>query len=420
MDTKDLIAERANVWNRMKELLDRASSEERPLSAEEELEWQRLDARIEQLDTLIERAQAPGARAGIAPGLLPQPGDHTRDETVSQEAREKEYREAFVNWVRDPLALSVEQRRLLQQGHVQLGDAERRFLGTTVPATAGYLVPKEFERQLVNVLLDDPGPLQVVDVMETPTGNEIIIPRLIDDTEAASWYAEGSPIQSASDGVSFDQVSLRAYILGAGPIDIHQSLLTDAGIDSLESEIRAVLGRRMAIAINTALTTGTGTNQPQGLLTAAPVGYTTPAGQTTTIGYDDLIEAVHMVHPRYRVGARWMFNDTVLKMVRKLKDSTGQPIWQPGLVSGEPNTLLGYPYTINAYMPNPDAGTKPILFGNFGREFYRVRRVSGISGIRLEGDDRKVKLVIGLFAVTRMDARLVVPNAIKAVQMASA
>ncbi|MCS7257611.1 MAG: hypothetical protein NZ562_13435, partial [Thermomicrobium sp.] len=68
----------------------------------------------------------------------------------------------------------------------------------------------------------------------------------------------------------------------------------------------------------------------------------------------------------------------------------------------------------------PGAGTKPILFGNFGREFYRVRRVSGISVIRLEGDDRKVKLVIGLFAVTRMDARLVVPNAIKAVQMASA
>src|SRR4029453_6666120 len=81
---------------------------------------------------------------------------------------------------------------------------------------------------------------------------------------------------------------------------------------------------------NTHFTVGTGTGQPQGVVTGATLGKTGIVGQTTAIIYDDLVDLEHAVDPLYRPGSSYMMADSSLKVIKKLKDTAGRPIWQPG------------------------------------------------------------------------------------------
>ena len=84
-----------------------------------------------------------------------------------------------------------------------------------------------------------------------------------------------------------------------------------------------------------------------------------------------------------------MLNDSTIKAVRKLKDSTGQYLWQPSLMAGTPDTLLGRPVKTSAYMPVIAAGAKTIAFGDFsyywiadrqGRSFKRLNELYAANG----------------------------------------
>jgi len=86
------------------------------------------------------------------------------------------------------------------------------------------------------------------------------------------------------------------------------------------------------------------------------------------------------VDPAYRRMAEWMFHDSTLKAIKKLKDSEGRPLWAPGIAVREPNTILGYPYVVNNDMPVMAADAKSILFGDFSN--YFIRDVLGVQLLR--------------------------------------
>ena len=126
-------------------------------------------------------------------------------------------------------------------------------------------------------------------------------------------------------------------------------------------------------------------------------------GQTTTVTYDDLIDLELSVLSSFRDNGTYMFSDATLATLRKVKDSTGQYLWQPGLQAGAPNQLNGHGYIINNYMPAPAANAKSILFGDF-REGFVVRRVRDVQLLRL--DERYADfLQAGFLAFNRADSK---------------
>jgi HK97 family phage major capsid protein len=112
--------------------------------------------------------------------------------------------------------------------------------------------------------------------------------------------------------------------------------------------------------------------------------------------------------------ARFMLADTTLLAVRKLKDGQGNYLWQLGNIqTGQPDSLLGKPYSVNDDVPAIATGNKAVLFGDFSR--YWVRKV----GAPLIGTVReRFWPKIGLAGLIRYDGELMDSNAVKHLKLA--
>jgi HK97 family phage major capsid protein len=143
------------------------------------------------------------------------------------------------------------------------------------------------------------------------------------------------------------------------------------------------------------------------------VGVTGATGQTLTVTYDDLIDLEHSIDPAYRDdNLRWLMNDATLKVIRKIKDTQGRPIWLPVPTPGFPASINGIPYIIDQGMPVPGANNKSIILGNF-RRGYLIRQVQGVQMMRL-AERWADFLQVGFFGFSRLDARPIDPNAMRA------
>ena len=111
------------------------------------------------------------------------------------------------------------------------------------------------------------------------------------------------------------------------------------------------------------------------------LGKTGTTGQTTSVIYDDLVDLTHSVDPAYRAGAKFMMNDSSLKVVRKLKDSQNRPLWEPSVQAGVPDSLLGFPVVTNQDVATMAANAKSILFGRLDK--YKTRIVKDVTILRL-------------------------------------
>ena len=126
-------------------------------------------------------------------------------------------------------------------------------------------------------------------------------------------------------------------------------------------------------------------------------------GQTTSVIYEDLVDLEHSVDPAYRAEAEFMFHDDTLKVLKKLKDADGRPLWLPGVAVREPDTILGYNYVINQDMPIMAANAKSILFGDFSK--YMIRDVMDLMLLRLV--ERYADFAqVGFIAFSRHDGDL--------------
>jgi HK97 family phage major capsid protein len=141
---------------------------------------------------------------------------------------------------------------------------------------------------------------------------------------------------------------------------------------AVETLLGELLGERLGRRANTELTVGDGTGDPNGIVTASSLGKT--AAGVNAVTADEIIDLLHSVDPAYRQSpkAAFMFNDSTLAAIRKLKDGNGNYLWQMGNVqNGVPGSLLGYRYYINQAMASLATGQKVAVFGDFGKYFVR-------------------------------------------------
>jgi HK97 family phage major capsid protein len=267
-------------------------------------------------------------------------------------------------------------------------------------ASGGYTVPEGFVNALEMALLQFGGVRQVADVIRTASGNNLPWPTMNDTSnkgeiiaEAATWGASVDP--------TFGVLELKAFKYSSKAIIVSSELLQDSAFD-LAAMIGGWLGTRIGRIQNDHFTTGAGTTLPKGLTVAAVVGKT--AASMTTFTADEVIDLQHSIDPAYRVNARWMFHDSVLALLRKIKDTTNQYIWQPGMQAGVPDRLLGDTYVINQSMSSAfTTGQKLVLYGDFSK--YKVRDAGGIRLLRLDELFAQTDQ-IGFVAFLRSDGNL--------------
>lgn len=283
----------------------------------------------------------------------------------------------------------------------------------------GWTVPKTFSANLLERLAAYGGMRNVATVEKTENGRVIEWPTTDETAEEGELVAENQQVGSGE--VTFGTKSIGAHKYSSKVIVVPWELLQDTAID-IVGFINRALTARLGRITNKHFTTGDDINKPNGIVTAAGLGKTTTGGQTTTLIYEDFVDLEHSVDPAYRnqPGIGWMFHDNTLKALKKLKDSTGRPLWLPGLSSADPDTFLRYPYTINQHMASSIAASaKTVLFGNFKK--YLIRDVMDVTLFRFDDSRYAEKGQVGFLAFMRSDGDLIdVSNdAVKYIQQAA-
>jgi HK97 family phage major capsid protein len=340
-----------------------------------------------------------------------QDGGEGNEPTAEQQ--QTEYRDAFFAMLReggDVSAVTPEQRDLLRRGYV-----ENRTQTAGTNAAGGYTVPTTLANKIVEVMKDwgpmyDPG---ITDEMVTSSGNPFDIPTNDDTGKSSAALAEAADLTDDDSGdLVFGEVSLAAFVYATPWLKISFELLQDS-IFNMESFVARKLGERLGRGANLKLTVGSGTNEPRGIVIASALGKT--AASATAIVADELIDLQHSVNAAYRRSpqCRWMFADTTLASVRKLKDGQGNYLWQMGDVRvGAPDLILGKPYSVNDDTPAIATGTRPVIFGDMSR--YTVRKV----GSPLIGTVReRFWPKVGMAGLIRYDGDLLDAAAVKHLKM---
>jgi HK97 family phage major capsid protein len=402
MTILELREKRAKAWEAAKAFLDSHRKENGILSAEDDAAYTRMEQEITDLGKEIarlERQEALDAELNrpVNRPLTGKPGGRADADGEDKTGRASDdYRKNFWNAMRSKAPMPAVTNAL------QIGtDSE-----------GGYLVPDEYERTLVEALEEENIFRQMAKVIKTSSGDRKI--PVVATKGTASWIDEEGAFPESDD--SFGQVSIGAYKLGT-MIKVSEELLNDSVFD-LPSYISREFARRIGAKEEEAFFTGDGKGKPLGVLAAtggAETGVT--AASATAVTADELMDLYYSLKSPYRKKSVWVLNDSTIKAIRKLKDSTGQYLWQPSLTAGAPDTILGRPVRTSAYMPAIAAGAKTIAFGDFsyywiadrqGRSFKRLNELFAATG------------QVGFLASQRVDGKMILAEAVKVLEQKAA
>ena len=367
------------------------------LSAEDDATYREMENTINTLTSDIHRMER---RAEIEAELEKPVGKPITEKPAAgmnaeneAKIRKKEYNKSFWNVMRKKL-VNPEVMNALQEGT----DSE-----------GGYLVPDEFEHTLVEALESENIFRKLAHIINTSSGDRKI--PVVASKGTASWVDEEGSITESDD--AFGQVSIGAYKLGT-LIKVSNELLNDSVFD-LEAYIAKEFGRRIGAKEEDAFFNGNGSGKPTGIFDStagAQVGITTAS--ISAITADEIIDLFYSLGAPYRKNAVWVLNDATVKAVRKLKDGNGNYLWQPALTSGTPDMLLGRPVYTSNCVPTIASGAKVIAFGDFSYYWiaYRQGRVFKKLNELYAATDQT-----GFVATQRVDGKLILPEAIKVLQM---
>lgn len=400
IDAKEKRQKRATLAAQAKEILTSAATAGRSMTAEENERFDKLHEEIEQLGT---EARAIERQEDLDRELATTRTEST-DRSAPDNAAERgaAYRKAFGTFLRSGVsALSAEERQVLQTGVREI-TPEMRALSVGTNAAGGFTVPDEDMRGIVDAQKQWGGMRRSrATIVPTTTGASLPIATDDDTTNSGALLAENT--QDTEQDVTFGQKTLDAFVYTSKIVRVSFQLLNDSAFN-LEDFLRRKFAERLGRITNLHYTTGSGTNQPNGVVTASTVGKTGAVGQTTSVTYDDLIDLKHSVDPAYRLEAEWMFADSTLKAVKKLKDAENRPLWAPGIAVREPDTIDGDKYVINQDVAAMAASAKSILYGDLST--YWIRDVQDMTVLRLV--ERYADfLQVGFLAFQRTDGELI-------------
>ena len=348
---------RQAAWHEAKHLLDTAGAEKRDLTAEEQEKYDRISADLDTRGAIIEQLKADEERAARLDAAAAElrtdeapAGDDTDAETI----------------------------RAMARGEVRSFNFEKRDVTTS---STGAPVPTSFYDQvilkarLVGPMLDVPTQLN------TTSGETIQVPSLSAYSSSATVTAQGANF-SESDPTFNSFVNLGAFKYGF-LIQVSREMIEDSGVDLL-GFLADQVGNGLGYNVQNALTNGTGTVQPTGIVTAAGSGITGGTAVSGAATADNLIDLYYALDGAARLlpGVGWMMNGASIGAVRKLKDTAGNYIFSPAADGNQRDLLLGREVYENPHVASAATSAKSVIAGHMPSYFVR-----SVGGIRLDRSD---------------------------------
>lgn len=378
---------RAKAWEEAKALLDSAAAEKRDLSGEENQTYDRIMADLDERSAVIETMNAQAER----------------------EERAAEAMKGFESQVKPAVSVpaidEAELIRSLARGDIRSHSFEKRDV---LKSSTGSPVPTSFYDQVI-LLARKVGPmLETSTIINTAGGENLQIPSL-------SAYSTGT-VSSEAAAIGKSDPTFNAFkTLGAYKYSfltqISREMVDDSGVDIL-GFLATQTGNAIGFAVNGALTTGTGTVQPNGIVTTAGSGVTGGTGVSGAFTADNLIDLVYSVDTagRQLAGTGFQMNAKALGLVRKLKDGAGNYVFSPALSGDKRDLVLGYEVFENPAMADPATSAKSVIFGNLPSYFVRQ-----VGGLRLDrSDDFAFQNDLVTFRATmRVDGNLIQTSHVK-------
>lgn len=380
MTILELREARNKAWEGAKAFVESKRDKDGLLSKEDAETYNSMEEKIKNYSKEIERMEAMENMENELNKPVNTP-IVTRPSKVDNEVKtgrtSNEYKDAMLNALRSNFR---QVSNVLQEG---------------VDADGGYLVPDEYDTRLIQKLEENNIVRSLSTVIKTSGEHKI---NIASTTPAAAWIEEGGTLTFGDS--KFDQKILDAHKLHVA-VKVTEELLYDNAF-GLENFLIDSFAKAIGNAEENAFLNGTGTGQPTGIFATTGGGTYITAKKTEA---DAIIELVYSLKRPYRKNAAFIMNDKMVATVRTYKDNNGAYMWQPALVQGEPDRLLGYPVYTSEYAPEDC-----IAFGDFS--YYNI----GDRGVRSFKQLTELFAgngMIGYVAKERVDGKLVLPEAVQ-------
>ena len=385
----NLQEQRGRLIAEARDILDSAGTE--ALTADQTEKYEKIEADADALRVTIEAHQRAAERgevetranASIA-ALEPTTTADVRGGTGSEE-----YRAAFLDFL---------------SGR----PVESRALSVGTAASGGYTVPDSWATTLTQKLEEDNFMRGISKVITTASGT-FNLPTVPSSHGSATWTAEAAAHTEGDD--TFAEIEFSAYAVSR-LVKVSTQLMNDSGID-MEAYLMSEISRSIAAAQEAAFVDGSGSTQPRGIIYGSTVGVT--AASATAITADECIELFHALKPQYRRNGVFLAKDSTVLLLRKLKDTTNQYLWQPGLQAGQPDSFMGLPLYTSSSMPAPVSGGKALCFAD--PQFYVIADRAGYTMQKLT-ELYAANSQLGFLGTARTDGSLTVAEASQVLQMA--
>lgn len=388
----ELRAKRATAWEAAKAFAESHTTANGTLSAEDNATYERMEQEIADLGREIQRRERQDALDAELNKPVNQPitNNPANAEKPKTGRASNEYKEDFGRHLRGKKPL-------------------HNVLSESVDADGGYLVPEEFEKQIVRGI-DETNIIRSIAKVIT-TAHDRKIPVAVGHS-VATWTEENAAFTESNP--TFGQKQIDAFKL-TDLIRVSTELLQDSAFN-VEDYIIREFSYAFGVAEEQAFCIGTGTNQPTGIFTenGGEVGFTTSSATVITI--DDVISLIYSLKAPYRKNAVFLMNDATVGLIRKLKDGNGAYLWQPSVQAGQPDKILGFDVYTTPFAPAIAGGALPIAFGDFqnywigdrgGKTVQRLNELYATNG------------QVGYVATERVDGKVILPEAIKLLKMKS-
>ncbi len=398
MELHELQADRRNLLEQARAINEKAKSEKRDLTAEEQTNYtkyfndaQGLKDKIRQAEREREVARelaaidAGATRGTEAPAA---PGDFA---AISSEFRSLWLRDVYTGamaggsrrrfgslsrseqdrmaelqsqlyrsprsrvWSRAMGIEATSTAEAWSKGLGALSEAERRdFMMGADPAGGFTVPPEQFQATLIRKIDDYVFIRRLATKVVVTKAQDLGVPTLESNPADADWTSE---LATGTDDTTMDfgKRSFAPHPL-AKLVRVSKKLLRASALN-IPDLIADRFGYKFGITEEQAFLLGTGSSQPLGLFVASNNGIDTSrdvntGNTTTTIGADNLRAVKYTLKAPYRKNAEWLFHRNAVGMISQLKDGMGQYLWRDGLTAGDPDMLLGMPVNESEYVPN--------------------------------------------------------------------
>ena len=345
-----------------KAIVDTCASEDRAMTVDERVSFDRANEEFSRRTKMIDEIKSMAA--------------HESEVRAAQAGHENEIRP--VSQVASP-SNDVDTIRSLARGEIRSADfaPERRDV---TKSSTGAPVPTSFYDQVI-MLARAVGPmLSVGTTLATNGGENLQIPRLT-TYSSGTVNAEAATL-GESDPAFSAFITLSAYKYGF-LTQVSRELIEDSGVNVLDL-LAMNCGNALGFAVNTALTTGTGTVEPNGVVTAAGSGITGGTGLSGAFTYANLVNLYYSLDPAARAlpGTGFMAKGSSIAAMRTLQDGSGRFVFEPSMAASTPDRILGVPLIENPAMAAAATSAKSVIAGHFPSYYVRT-----VGGIRLDRSD---------------------------------